>query len=233
MTKRRKPKYSRGASRNGSRSIRVLDRIGHEGILPKSDVGKGLSGVGFAHKLKLSSSLEIDKLILGEMSLEEDQIAPYQYHDPRHITSIPHLSLDRWSLGFLNLGWKAHELKESLKEKCKEFDETTQKPLVCEIGEVIEIGGKTIIAEIDNARVSKIRSGLKDYFQKAGVAIPEMHAPHLMIGVADSFRWQHKISDIAGMVLSGRLIEVEEVDVYTSTYTELKRPDILPTNDPL
>lgn len=228
MGKSGKPKHSRGATRSRDRGYRSIDRIGHEGILPRSDVDSGLSGVGFAHKLKRASSMLIDKLLLEALELDYDDTAPYQYQSPRHVTSIPHLSLDRQSLGFLNLGWKAREFKESLKERCKSLDEPTAKPLVCEIGEVIEIGGRKIIAEVDSARISKIRSGLRDLFSEGGVAIPEMHAPHIEIGVADTFRWQHRLYDIAQEVLSGSEVEVDEVDVYTTTYTELVRPVPIP-----
>lgn len=209
-------------------NIRRNNRIGYEGVLTRAESEKAPVGIGFAHKFHRSSDVVIDQDLLATLKTEDQERAPYLVPKPRHVTSIPRLAIDGYAMSFLRLGNDIRELISSLEENCQDMDEPTNKPLECEVGEVIEIGGRRVIAEVDNARVSKIRSGIKSLFQSAGVAIPEMYPPHMVIGHADSFRAQHRISSAASDVISGKLVTVETVSVYTNTYTELERPEYIP-----
>lgn len=224
MSKRAKPKHSRGATRSQERSSRRLERIGNEGILSKREVESGLKGVGFAHRFSRASNLEIDRNLLSRLGVDEGESAPYQVPQPRHVTSIPHLSLDEYALRFLDLGRDTADFLTSLRAKCRTMDEATTKRLSCVVTDIHEIGGRRVIAEVDNARVSKIRGGIKALFEQAGVAIPEMYAPHFVVGHADSFREQRRIVSAAAELFVGTCVDVDDASIYTRTYTELERP---------
>ena len=182
-------------------------------------------GAGFAHTLHRRSEMLIDTVMLEGLGVDIGQEGPYVAEQPRHITAIPFVPLDRQAMKSLDVSKEMDAFRQDMLGYCAEVDKRKKKHFVGEIVEIIPIGGRKLVAEVEAPAVGISRRGLKQILHMAGVAVPLIYAPHLLLGQADTFADFYAMRDVAEATLLGTKITFDPVDVYTDTYTDTVRPE--------
>lgn len=207
--------------------------VSREAVRNRNEEYRVARGAGFAHTLHRRSETVIDAILMEGLEIEMGQKAPYLTEQPRHITAIPFVSLDAQALRFLDVGREIETFRQDIGDYCKEVDKRRNRHFMGEIVEIIPIGGRKIIAEIEAPAVGASRQGLKQILSMAGVATPLMYAPHIVLGQADNFTDFRAMGNVAKESLRGTMISFDPVDVYTDSYTETVRPERIVSIDAL
>lgn len=224
MAKRNK-QGRRTDRRRGADADAIVGRGVHE---------RGVRGVGYAHKFEMASEVRVDQLVLSELGLKRGEAAPYRIDAPRHVTSVPFMPLDAQALQYLQI---ARDLERDAFEQALRkhgYDPAIRNEYIdARVIAIHSIGGRAIVAEVDSVPISLSRQVVRRVFENAGVPIPELHAPHFKVGVADTASEQNNLKAAAEAVLVDAVVKVEPLDAYFSTYTQRVRPDYSPPSPTL
>ena len=220
----------KGRARNGLAADRERRR-GHEtdAIVPRHVYDKGARGVGYGHKFTLGSELMVDRLVLGALGVEPGDDAPYVVSSPRHVTTVPFMDLDPRSIQYLQIARNVE--REAFQQALRElgYDPAIRKAQIeARVIEIHAIGSRAVVAEIDSVPINLSRGIVTRVFSEAGVGMPEMHAPHFKIGIADTKKTQNQLRNVSREVLIDEIVSVGQIDAYFDTYTELLRPEFIP-----